>query len=251
MVRILTLNINGPGTRHGPWDRRRGLIAEALRSADADLVALQAVRRDPTVAGGLDQAAELAQMLQGYSYCVFRPATHYDTGAADGMAILSRQPAIHLDAIPLTRRPGLEDNFDRVLLCARFSLGVEILHLVNAHFSWVEEQAEDNVREAFPLMQSLAGPAVLVGDFNSTPDSNPMQTLCREGWVDVWAQLHPDKPGWTFESNAPTKRIDYVWANRALRQHVDQVRIVADGADGDVRPSDHFGLLASVELAQK
>jgi endonuclease/exonuclease/phosphatase family metal-dependent hydrolase len=123
--------------------------------------------------------------------------------------------------------------------------------LFNAHFSWVEEQAADNVAEALAFLSTVTdGPALLVGDFNQTPDAPVLKPLVEAGWVDAWAQLCPGEAGHTFESNNPTIRIDYAWANPALAPALESIEIVGRAQDASgYRVSDHHGLL--VKLGQE
>jgi hypothetical protein len=50
----------------------------------------------------------------------------------------------------------------------------------------------------------------LAGDLNAPAGEDRPDALRDAGWTDVWAALHPGQPGYTFESDAPSIRIDYV-----------------------------------------
>lgn len=249
MLKVMTFNLNYYGTKHGPWVLRRGLICAELQSVAPDIVALQAVARDPQVDGGADQAAQLAERLPEYTHTLFQPAMDFSDGSTGGSALLSRLPVAASDRLELDLIPGLEDDNRRVLLHARFDLPTGPLHLFNAHFSWVGEQARRNLEQAVPFFQSFAGPALLVGDFNIPAGSELLASLRQAGWRDVWAELNPGQEGLTFESNSPTLRIDYAWANPALLPHVTAIRIVADNEHATgARPSDHRGLLVTLDM---
>lgn len=245
MLKILTLNINLLGDRHGPWDRRKPLAAALIHEFRPDIVALQAVRQQAGLHGG-NQAHELAGLLPKYRHVVFRPGTQYDDGAADGMAILASIPIDSIDVLPLSRREGIEDPWRRIVLSARFLLSTGPFHLFNGHFSWVQPQAQDNVRETLPAINAAEGLRMLVGDFNSTADCESMQMLARAGWVDAWAALRGNEPGYTFESNAPSSRIDYAWVPGEYRQNLESIHIVGRETTGGVRLSDHCGLLVKI-----
>ncbi len=235
------------GTKQGPWSARRKLICEAIQSAGADVIALQAVAKTPDLYDGVDQAAQLAELLQEYRYQVFRSAMQYDDGREEGLAFLSRFAILGTDERPLSLLPGLEDTNRRILLAARIAAPEGNLQLFNAHFSWVEPQTVDNVREALVYLATFDEPLLLVGDLNAAPDSPPMRMLADAGWLDAWAELHPTEPGDTFESNQPTKRIDYAWLNAPLRPKLKTAHVVANNQDlQGARPSDHFGLTVMV-----
>ena len=189
-------------------------------------------------------------MLPQYSHRHFRAASIALDGAADGLAFLSRFPLVAASALELSRRTGTEDPFDRVLLCGRFQTPGGPLHVLNAHFSWVEEQACDNAAEAVPWINAISGPCLLLGDLNNTPDARPLQALRSAGWEDLWPRFQMTRTGYTFESDRPARRIDYALANAALGPLVRGLEVVGDQADGDVRPSDHLGLLLSLATAE-
>jgi endonuclease/exonuclease/phosphatase family metal-dependent hydrolase len=245
MLKVMTLNMNYDIARHGPWPDRRALIAAAIQAADADVVALQAVRRDPEAEAGLDQAAQLARLLPRYRYVHFQSAEPADGGTENGSAFLSRVPLAETDCLGLYLRPGLEDTNHRVLLRARVDIGGESWQIFNAHYSWVVPQTRDNLGESLLYIESFSGPALLVGDMNTLPDSDVWEPLQAAGWQDVWAQLCPEQPGYTFESDRPYMRIDYAWANPIAAQRVQAIHVVAREADG-VRLSDHLGLVVTL-----
>jgi endonuclease/exonuclease/phosphatase family metal-dependent hydrolase len=249
MLKVMTLNINYYIAKHGAWLTRRDLIRQAIQDAGPDIIALQAVEADPTFAEGRDQATMLSQLLPGYRYVHFQPAIKEPSGRMQGSAILARLTMTQTAALPLTLLPGLEDANRRVVLAASFALASGTLHIFDAHFSWVKEQALLNMREALSFVGAFEGYGLIVGDLNNTPDGDAMQQLRDAGWTDAWAALHPAENGFTFESNQPKIRIDYAWMNQALAPQVRAVEIVANRpGSGGTHASNHFGLLAIFDL---
>lgn len=57
-MKIMTLNLNFCESQHGRWPARRELIAQAIRQHGPDIIAFQAVRKDPASEDGKDQAAQ-------------------------------------------------------------------------------------------------------------------------------------------------------------------------------------------------
>lgn len=250
MIKVMTLNINGYGDGQGPWPVRVGLIREVIEDACPDAIALQAVRSDPARNQGLNQAEQIADMFNPFKHQYFQPATVLGDGSAEGSAIISRLPILERDYRALGQAPGGEDSTQRVFMHAQLRLASGWLHLFNAHFSWVEGQASQNVSEALRDMEGINGPALLVGDFNTRPEAAALEPLREQGWTDIWAQLYPGQDGFTFfETGALVKRIDYAWANADLMPRVTGIRIVAGEVEGiAARPSDHAGLLVSLDL---
>jgi endonuclease/exonuclease/phosphatase family metal-dependent hydrolase len=81
------------------------------------------------------------------------------------------------------------------------------------------------------------------------PAGEPMWQLAAAGWSDVWAHLRNNDLGYTFESNAPDKRIDYIWASRDVLPSIKSIELVTEPANrAAARLSDHLGLLVIVLL---
>src|SRR5687768_435383 len=98
MLRLMSLNLNYRAAKHGPWSRRRALIAEAIQRAQADVVALQAVERR----NGCGQAAELAALLD-FEYVAFVAAMNVN-GATRGSAFIAKRSLGDLDVQRLSHR---------------------------------------------------------------------------------------------------------------------------------------------------
>jgi endonuclease/exonuclease/phosphatase family metal-dependent hydrolase len=248
MIKIMTLNLNYYVDKHGPWPARKQLIKDAISQANPDIIAFQAVAKDPGQENGTDQVRQLSQLLSDYSHHVFQAATTYDNGREEGMAILSRFKISDFTFTRLSLREGTDDQSKRILLRAKFELPSGPFYLFNGHFSWVYEQAQDNINEALPVINDVNGPALLVGDFNTTPDVDLLDNLRKNGWEDVWNKLHPGEDGFTYESINPSIRIDYAWANAQLKDKVTAIDIVQKEQNREVRLSDHLGLVTTLSL---
>jgi endonuclease/exonuclease/phosphatase family metal-dependent hydrolase len=244
-VKILTLNINALYDKTGPWPARRARIADLIAKHDPDVVALQAVRRNDDEP---DQAEQLDEALGGELTSLFAP-TGSANGLIEGPALLSRLPFADSDTFPLTLIPNLEDPFRRLILYARFDRpDGESLRLFNGHFSWVREQAQQNVEQALSFLNRFPAPRVLVGDLNNPPDSAVFDPLRAAGWKDAWELAHPGQPGPTYEAGTWSMRIDYAWLDWELSQRVQDIRRVGFDPDPDgMYLSDHCGLLLTLD----
>ncbi|HEX6929439.1 MAG TPA: endonuclease/exonuclease/phosphatase family protein, partial [Gammaproteobacteria bacterium] len=191
MLTVMTQNLNYYANRHGAWPRRRELLCDAIRDAEPDVVALQAVCSDPSIDDGTDQATQLSRALSNYPYVFFYPAKVTDAGREEGSAIISRI-ALHEPTVrELSLRKNLEDNNPRVIQHARFDLEKGALNVFNAYFSWVEEQAADNIAECVAFLGRASGPALLVGDFNIPAGSILLRQLEAAGFTDLWLESNP------------------------------------------------------------
>jgi endonuclease/exonuclease/phosphatase family metal-dependent hydrolase len=251
MLKVLTLNLNYYGEKHGKWTDRQKLITAAINEAQPDILAFQAVRTDPHIAAGKDQAAQIASRFDHYPYVHFQPAITYHNYSAEGSALVSRYPFVEINCQKLSLQSGSDDLTHRVVLHARFSLETGSFHLFNAHFSWVDDQAQDNLEETLPFLESFEGHRMLVGDLNTVPDSSIIKRFEEAGWTDAWATLHPQENGYTFyESDRLSKRIDYALVDPSLEKRLHSVCTIADMEDDrGARPSDHVGLLVDLDIS--
>jgi endonuclease/exonuclease/phosphatase family metal-dependent hydrolase len=246
MLKIFTLNLNYYGTRHGDWERRKKLIAEAIRENNPDIAAFQAACSDPLINAGENQLNQLAELLPEYSCRHFFTASRQEGGRQEGNALLSRFAPIETEQCLLTLTPGTEDTVRRLVAKAVFARESGDFTLFIGHFSWVAGQTKDNVREAADFI-SRAENYLLVGDLNTDPKDNLLQPFKQAGLVDVWERLQGDEPGFTFESDKLFTRIDYAWADAVLAPAVKTVKVVKKEHDG-VRMSDHLGLQIDLDI---
>ncbi len=246
MASLMTLNINFDVDKHGAWPLRRDAVVRAIREAGPDIVALQAVQRDPTG----DQAVELARLLPGYSHVTFEPAGSRGDGTDYGMAVLSRTAPSDVRLFRLSYTPS-EDPFRRLVLHTVYPMEPAPLHVFNAHLSWVPAVASQNVHELTGYVGSASGFGVILGDFNTLPESAALDPLRQTGWTDGWPEVNANDPGYTFEAPTPDRRIDYVWVNALLRPRLGEMKLVrAAGPPPGIDLSDHFGLGVTLLLDQ-
>lgn len=244
MFRVMTLNLNYDGARHGTWPERRALVAAELRRWQPQLVALQAVAQ---WSDGDNQAEQLSRELPGYVHVWFEPVMTGPENSAKGMAFLARVPFERRGTCRLTHRDGTKDSDQRLLLrvhCAA-SGGIEFY---NAHFSWVAEQAHDNIRDALPFLNDARAPALLLGDFNQPPQSELHTALRDNGWFDAWSWLRGAEAGCTYEAGQLQSRIDFAYANARLSGRLSEIDTVGAAYRGPPRLSDHLGLIVTLTL---
>jgi endonuclease/exonuclease/phosphatase (EEP) superfamily protein YafD len=87
-------------------------------------------------------------------------------------------------------------------------------------------------RQSIPEINSLAaGPAILAGDLNSTPDSATLRALATE-----WSVAGRGKPLLTIPTGTPRRQIDFVLFRPAHRWRVIEVRVLDERVASDHRP---------------
>lgn len=255
-MRLLSYNIREGGVG------RAAEIAEVIKAANPDVVALQEAR-DPSV---VEHIAGLA----GFPF--FGARRSHSTGFLSRVPV--REHAWHHP--PQTRHALLEvslaDGYPRLF----------VLHLRAWFSKWSERQRArelrgllDGIKDQLVREKNAFAFHVLAGDFNALApgerfDSSSMPAWIRgmvwlsgrdiarstiemmqaDGYVDAWRTLHGDHekdPGYTFPVWHPHVRLDYVFtpkvyasrfASCEVRDTPDEVRIA----------SDHLPLL--VELSE-
>lgn len=253
-LRLLTYNIREGGVG------RAEQIAEVIKAADADVVALQEARVPDIV----EQIARLA----GFEFFGARPA--HSTG------FLSKAPVVTFNwrNPPRTRHAVLEvvlgDSLPRLF----------VLHLRAWFSNWTERQRArelrgllDGINEQLAREKRAFAFHVLAGDFNALApgeklDPSPMPRWIRgmiwlsgrdiarstiemmqsEGYADAWRTLHTNQetePGYTFPVWGPHVRLDYVFTPKEYASRFTKCEVRR--APQQVRTaSDHLPLLVEI-----
>jgi len=267
-LRVLTLNLWG---EQAPLERRMEMVVRGLSELTPDVVALQEVREIP---GRLDNQAQTLAARAGYQAFVFAPATGWG-GGQEGVALLSRfaigEHARHV-------LPASTPDETRVLLMARVHTPQGPVHCYATHLNYrlthgLQREQQVVAIDELVRAQAGAGPQIVMGDFNATPDHDEiryLRGLCtlagrRTFYQDAWAVCHPGEPGFTWAQRNPyteglaflgrDRRIDYVWVTAPARDgrgSVVDARIVLAEPDRDgTWASDHFGVLAEIQLTAR
>ena len=233
-LRVVSLNLGGENDKHGAWPARVAQAADTIRGDGADIVLLQAA-----VVGddGTGPLPALRDALPGYRDHAFAAAQRVDKGWF-GSAAMSCRPLMNINSIPLTCRGGEDDNA-RVLLHLTLEYDGRPLHFINAHFSWVAEQAADNLAETLQYAAGIEGDLLLVGDLNQSPGSTFAHRLTAAGWHDVWPAHHKTS-GFTFETGNLRDRIDQLWMHGEITCNLAEIEVL--GADDGQPMSDHLAL---------
>lgn len=233
ILRVLTYNIFHGETLNHDFDL--DLIADVIRAASPDLVALQEVDFKTRRVNGRDLVLELG--MRTAMAPLFCAAMEYD-GGEYGVGILSRYSFISSRCHPLPHSPGHEP---RAALEARIRLpaGDEVL-VVDTHWDHTIEPQDRlfQAQRVNELFGNESVPTILAGDLNDLPDSKPV-ALFREAWIDACGR----DPQPTFPSVAPERRIDYLLVRPPYRWRVLECRVIDERVASDHRP-----VLAVLEL---
>ncbi|WP_052517523.1 endonuclease/exonuclease/phosphatase family protein [Archangium violaceum] len=229
-LRVMTFNIQSA---------IRGLdkVAEVIRSASPDIVALQEVDVGSWRARGLHQPAELARLTGLKYYAHFRTTRLF--GGDYGVALLSRYPLESVEQHPLPVLPGTEPRtVARALMKVNGQdVSVYVTHLTQRPFT-----GGIRVRQSAAIMRLMAAdprPKLLMGDMNDTPDAGSLR-LFRHALADAF-DLRGKGPAITYPLPLISGlRIDYVLACEHFTPKSSEVL--------RVNASDHYPLVADLTL---
>jgi endonuclease/exonuclease/phosphatase family metal-dependent hydrolase len=263
VISVVTINI---WNKQGPWPRRLEILRRQLAALDPDLIALQEVMHLP--GAGANQAEELAQPLDfRVAYATAWPIAG---GPLElGNALLSRWPILEQRTFTLPVERSGEEG--RSLLYALVDAPAGRLPVYVTHLSWqfhVSHVRAQQVRAVDDAVRETAGagvlPPILMGDFNAEPESDEIRflrgltALGGRGtyWADCFA-LAGRGPGATYsrqnpyaaDLREPERRIDYVFVrgpDKHKRGEPLAARVVLTEPEGEVWPSDHFGVHAEI-----
>lgn len=198
----------------------------------------------------------------------------------EGLAILSRHPVDEHRVLVL---PEARPDELRILLSARIAAPAAPVWCHTTHLHWRLDDGLAREKQVVAIDQAIRaiaatkpeGPAGLVqllcGDCNATPAHDEIRFLGgmvtldgrRTHYQDAFAHIHPRADGHTWTLANPIlrakgtsldmdRRIDYVFVStrhKDGRGTVHDARVVLDQHQGGLAASDHYGVLADVQIA--
>ena len=237
VVRVLSFNILHGATTKGDFDL--DLIAEVIKRANPDLVALQEVDFKTKRAKNFDLATELGWRTKMAP--VFGKAMTFD-GGEYGEGVLSKYSFIQTRNVALPYSPGTEPRAALEIISVLPS--GDTIAFVGTHLDHLEDD-KNRVAQAKKINEVFSSnkyPSLLAGDLNAIPGSTPI-TLLEDMWKASYDKNDP-KP--TFPSVNPTFKIDYVMFYPKNKWRVIETAIIRDTI-----ASDHCGYLVTLELLKE
>lgn len=209
LARVVTYNLHHGTDRNNQPSFSR--IEAFLRGLQPDLIGLQEVDRNWSARSEFqDQATRLAEAL-GF-YFKFHPTLTRNAEAGYGLAVLSRYPITKdLSGLySLAKEP-------RGYLAVETSIAGGPVSFIVTHLGLDRAEREVQLSELSRASRDLAGPLILAGDFNTTPDDAALSGLASE-LRDALAAAGRDGQG-TLLTAAGTaeKRIDFIFVTPEFR----------------------------------
>lgn len=253
------------------------LIIDELRVLRPHLIALQEVRQIP---GQLHNQAQTIATALGME-CYYETAMpNVAAGGDEGLAILSTFPIVERIHQKL---PSAHPDELRILLGAIVQSPLALVACFNTHLNYRRQEGHIRAHQLSVVDRVVAKtpsslPKILMGDFNATPDADEirwLRGLCdaphadanntnsrRVFYQDAFSASHPSEPGHTWSSENPythklrwlglDRRLDYIFVtpekgNGSGRIHSCDI-VLHQADETGTFPSDHFGLMAEVQM---
>ncbi|MFZ1749892.1 MAG: endonuclease/exonuclease/phosphatase family protein [Saprospiraceae bacterium] len=233
-VTVLSFNILHGATTKG--DFNLDVIAQVIKDAGPDLVALQEVDFKTRRAKNYDLATELGWRTKMAS--IFGKAMAYD-GGEYGEAVLTKSSILSSRTVSLPFSPG---NEPRAALEVTIVLpSGDTISFVGTHLDHLKNDI-DRISQAKKLNEIFSQnryPTILAGDLNDVPGSTPINIL-EKIWTPSYDKANPPL---TFPSDKPIKTIDYVMYFPKNKWKVIDTKVIQDPI-----ASDHCAYLVTLEL---
>ncbi len=258
---VATINLRQAADR---WRERRHLLVSQIVDTEPDLISLQEVyfpiRQGHWLRNQIN--IRLKQTERSPYRLVLARKRHLIKGYYEGIGILTKAPVRYKDVINLGYggRVALRIN---VALPSNHTLDFVAVHL---HHEAPDKEArkEQTMRLTGwlnnPVKNSLQ---VIAGDFNETPDGPAIQFM-KQGYRSAYEAKYGREPYATFPTALRLNQdnqeemttqmsavcLDYIFVSKAVK--VKKAALFCCQASEDdpfLYPSDHVGLIATIEWA--
>jgi endonuclease/exonuclease/phosphatase family metal-dependent hydrolase len=256
-MNIISFNIrfNTPNDGENAWPNRVEMVTGLLRFHDADIFGLQEALHG--------QIKEVKNELPGYDW--------FGVGRDDGKKGGEFSPVFYnkskfklkdhgtfwLSETPEEPSTGWDAALNRIVTWGIFKskeTGKEFM-VFNTHFDHVGVEARKNsatlIRQKIEKMVPAGTPVILTGDFNLTPDQEPIIML--KEYLDDSRDVTKEPPygpygtynGFNINADLTSRRIDYIF----VKGDIKVLKYAALSEIKDQRfPSDHLPVFAKVKL---
>lgn len=212
-------------------------MANIIKQKNPDIALLQEVDSCSIRSQGIDQIKELAK-LAGYKYYHFFKQKDFATGAY-GTGILSKY---ELEDIVNQKLPLIIDGQtitgSHILGTARITFNKQEMYIATMHLSVTESERYKQFPYYLERLNSLSGPVIVAGDFNSKPTEGIITTLDADGWV----RTNTDPNKFTIPSTTPNREIDYI-----VYKPASAFKVVSHTVFTGIHASDHLPLVSVIK----
>ncbi len=201
-IKVMSYNI-----RHGAdMKYKMNLMkqADVIKAQNADFVGLQEIDKKCARSENKDQMQVLGKYLQATP--TFGKFMNLQKGEY-GMGTLCKLPLVSAKVVKLP--PATHEPRCAIINVATLGNGKQVT-LANVHFDWLDDASERRIEQAKALLKEidkLALPAIILGDFNTQPNSPTMKYFATQGFIF----MDKGEDNLTFQGKGtPTVEIDHV-----------------------------------------
>jgi endonuclease/exonuclease/phosphatase family metal-dependent hydrolase len=253
-LRVMSYNVRypNPGDGDNRWELRRELFFRSIREANPDLIGTQELFQH--------QGDELVASLPAYAWFgISRRGNDQD----EHMGVFYKKQRLRVirhSQFWLSETPeqaGSQSwnmSLPRMVTWAEFDDGGRRFFLFNTHFAHRREDEQARIKSARLIVErirAIAGdaPVIVTGDFNAPAGGEVHAAMLAGGLRDSRSiareKSGPDGTFHGFTGKPGRDRIDWILVSRHWTTERNDTLVLHDGAR---YPSDHFPVLAIVEL---
>ena len=217
------------------WQRSVNLesVADLICRYDCDVIALNEVRGAGESPYYSNQAEILGQMTN--KNFAFAKAVEFPGEGSYGTALLSRFPIKSCETVRIPPMKEIPNREPRCFLKAVLLVPQEVTVFVS-HFGGHPREQELAVETFFKEIKEITTPILLMGDFNTTPDSGRLDAIYKT-MDEAFSEENP----FTFPSFHPVRKIDYIFAKNFNQPfHFFNQNVITQIV------SDHYPLYAEI-----
>lgn len=257
-MNIITFNIrfNNPNDGENAWPNRDEMVTGLFNFHDPDIFGLQEAL--------YDQIIDIQKALSGFEW--------FGVGRDDGLKggefcpvfysknkfILIEKGYFWLSETPEKPSLGWDAAIKRIVTWGKFQSKVtgKRFFVFNTHFDHIGVEARKQsallIRKRIEKMTAENNlPVVLIGDFNLTPDKEPVRMLGE--YLSDSREITEEPPygplgtfnGFDFNADLTSRRIDYVFVKGKIR--VLEYAALSDSKNQHY-PSDHLPVFVRIQL---
>lgn len=228
-VRILSMNMH---CALGEWQKRTLIVVEEIIRLNPDVIGFQEICKNNDV----DMKEFIWEELNKRSYFESRNSirTHRTfIKYHEELFIVAKVSSDKKFHGKLPAVPTLENMY----------LGLEIdgISFITTHFHFALPHIRRKQYEA--LSSFTPQKTIVFGDMNSNPGNSEALPFIKDGWMPVYG-------GPTYPSHKPSKTFDGFWLSPAMKTAVTNVKIERLFLNAKTQPSDHLGLLMTLEIIE-
>lgn len=253
-LKVVTFNTMGmkPNTE---WQIRLKNTINQLIDLNPDVIGLQEINeyvKNSEINNIGELIMDSLRAHFGFNYQMVFQKTHVSWEIhTEGIAIISKYPIIGTDFLDLT--PGV---FNRKIIGCLINSSIGKINIFTTHLSYRKEHDNIRLKQVKEIKKFIKGKeiewsnnhSIVTGDFNSTPESHPIKEMLQELNKTNFFEPQCLENYFTFPSNSPYKKIDYIFINKESKLKCVKGSVIINKPDQQNRfPSDHIGLMAIIK----